>query len=493
MQKEITLKDIVILFLKKWKQIFIPALILAVLLGGAGAFKSFRAATDKEEAARQQENYLVKLGDFNADIKQLRADVDSTQKRQKELQDYSQNSIYHNLDSFNEAVSEIVFYVDTGYQLAPSQFFQNPDMTGDVVSAYCDAYRSAQLYKGITQIIGRDVDTKYLDELVQINRAGDTRSKDSLGNVSVKHNESSRGVVVLRAVYSDGDTAEKIANFVFNSLTANISKSVYPHKASVLSRSSMNTIDSDLNDIQQSTSKELDELAAKLKTKEAELMQKERAVPAQPSFSIMSVVKKGIIYGLIGAVVGAILTCAWQLLAFLSDSKLDGHSTVERLYNLELLGVFHNDESAKRRASLFHKLILRLEGSSPRGSNREVASCAAASLCRLVGDTSQGDTSPGDTSQGDTSPTMLLITGTAPEETLQKLAVLLEQEAGGHNLVYVVGSNILNCGKTVDKLAVAGAVVLVEEAGKSLIPGITQEILRIEKLGKPILGILVVE
>lgn len=488
-QKEVTLKDILLLFLRKFSRIFITAVVFAVILGALGVWKGYRSITDAATVEKQREDYLLKLDEFNASVKQLRNELDQAERRRNELREYTEKSIYYNLDSYNESVAEIVFYIDTGYQIMPSIAYQNPNKTGDVVSAYCDAYRSAELYEGISEIIGEAIDEKYLDELIEVGRAGDIKIKDSLGNVTIRHADGNNAVISIQARYSDKETAGKIAGFVFETLSASVAENVAPHTTSVITESAMTVIDEELSKIQESTAKELEEVDAKIQTKGAELTQKERTAPQEPSVSKMSVLKKGLLYGVAGGVLGGILACIALLLSFLSDSRLGSAACAARLYNLELLGTLREKEDKKEKKLLFGRLIARLEGDDRvRLSNGEAAGIADASVRMIAVQALIDDRFlPAVNKQ-----TTIAVTGTMTAEQIKMAEQCMEKANQTPSFRYIPVDSVLRSGAAVDQLQEADGVILAEHVN-SLVPSINKEILRIEKLGKPILGMLIIE
>ena len=215
--KEVTFKDVLILFFKKFERILAVALIFAVLFAAYGAWRGYSAISG-ENMQQQLDDYQIALDEYNASTQSLRDTIERDQQRLDSLQAYTEQSIYYNLDPYNEAVSELIFYIDTGYQIAPSQYYQNPNKTGELVSAYCDAYRSAELYEGVSDLLGQEVEIKYIDELLTIERAGDIQIRDSVGNVTVKHSDGNEGVIVIRARAQDEETAFEITSFVYNYL-----------------------------------------------------------------------------------------------------------------------------------------------------------------------------------------------------------------------------------------------------------------------------------
>ena len=259
--KEVTFKDVLILFFKKFERILAVALIFAVLFAAYGAWRGY-SAINGENMQQQLDDYQIALDEYNASTQSLRDTIERDQQRLDSLQEYTEQSIYYNLDPYNEAVSELIFYIDTGYQIAPSQYYQNPNKTGELVSAYCDAYRSAELYEGVSDILGQEVEIKYIDELLTIERAGDIQIRDSVGNVTVKHSDGNEGVVVIRTRAQDEETASEITSFVYNYLREQFGDTIAEHTTTIISDSTMRVMDSELEQSQKQMVEDIDFITA---------------------------------------------------------------------------------------------------------------------------------------------------------------------------------------------------------------------------------------
>lgn len=114
--KEVTFKDVLILFLKRFERILAVALAFAVVFAAFGGLRAYRSVS-AENTQKLQDDYQLKLDEYNQSTEKLRITIEQQQQRLDSMQQYAKDSIYYNLDAFNEAVSELVFYVDTGYQI----------------------------------------------------------------------------------------------------------------------------------------------------------------------------------------------------------------------------------------------------------------------------------------------------------------------------------------------------------------------------------------
>ena len=116
--KEVTFKDVLILFLKRFERILAVALAFAVVFAAFGGLRAYRSVS-AENTQKLQDDYQLKLDEYNQSTEKLRITIEQQQQRLDSMQQYAKDSIYYNLDAFNEAVSELVFYVDAGYRICP--------------------------------------------------------------------------------------------------------------------------------------------------------------------------------------------------------------------------------------------------------------------------------------------------------------------------------------------------------------------------------------
>ena len=102
--KEVTFKDVLILFFKKFERILAVALIFAVLFAAYGAWRGY-SAISWENMQQQLDDYQIALDEYNTSTQTLRDTIEQDQQRLDSLQAYTEQSIYYNLDPYNEAVS----------------------------------------------------------------------------------------------------------------------------------------------------------------------------------------------------------------------------------------------------------------------------------------------------------------------------------------------------------------------------------------------------
>ena len=78
--KEVTFKDVLILFFKRFERIFIVALAFAVVFAAYGAMRGYRAISS-ENRQKQLDDYQIKLDEYNDSTQKLRDTIDDSQKQ----------------------------------------------------------------------------------------------------------------------------------------------------------------------------------------------------------------------------------------------------------------------------------------------------------------------------------------------------------------------------------------------------------------------------
>ena len=330
MEDEITLKELLILFLKKFNQIIAWMLVCAILLGGFGLYKAYSAYNDADQREAQQLEYQEALKTYNDKVDLLKEEIADAKKREADLLEYNANSIYINLDCYNKAVKEIIFYVETDYQIMPGMAYQNPDKTNKIVSAYTDTYKTNDIYKGIENILGQKYEPKYISEILSV---------ESISNANV---------IKIKAGYSDQAIADKMANYLFDTLKQKVTDTLGPHVVKVMSSSSFTEIDNELKENRDNRNTEMDAIGESIASKKTELEAKEKDVPAVTVASKSGIAKQSIKYAGIGAILGLVIICMWILFVHFTNNKLRDEQDVYKHYKLKLLGTIPSANGGKK-------------------------------------------------------------------------------------------------------------------------------------------------
>ena len=479
-EAEIRLSDIAAALLKAFRPILFVALAFLLLGAAFGFVKAGKAAAVTEEDVRLAEkDYLAAKDAFSEaelalsrkkdwDVPAAEAAIVRSEQIALHRREYVDNSLFYALDPFHCGISRLSFYVETDSKIDPSAPWLGVDPQASIVTAYTRIFSSdGEILDRIRELMGCDASAAYLKEVVSVYGVS-----DRFVEIVVRH--------------ADAQVAEKVADYLYETLLERLNGSVGGFSANTISRFTGYEVDWEINDhhlaaednlmtaernLQEAKDK-LQQLKDDISTQELELAEvKEKVERAQKAFESKKaalassfgegkgVVKKTLRYALIMFAGGLLLGCFSALFLFLAGGKLENQSGILSRYDFPLLGVL-----PKKERRMFDKTIRRLEG-DPETDYDSAARVALQNFRSLaVGK-------------------RFCVVSSLGKETAEKLAAFFE---GGD----VPCGDILRDSSAVKALADVDGILLVEERGRSRIGLIDSEVLQASSLGKEIFGII---
>ena len=229
MMTAVNIRDMIWDLLSQWKAVLIVAVITAILATGAKYIQDnnqYNAELEKKAQAEkmadisvdeQIETVLSALGEED------RATVEYIVKQKdwvRSEKDYIANSILLNENPTNQRTLLLDYYIE-------------PDETGKNVSAaleyaYTSYMKSSQIVEGLREVIDPDTESEYIAELI---------SSDVNFNGEDVINDNDNNVITVKVVLPENADAEAVEKTVTSSFTqyeAELSKSIAPHRISLL-------------------------------------------------------------------------------------------------------------------------------------------------------------------------------------------------------------------------------------------------------------------
>ena len=482
---EIRISDLLASLLKAFKPILCLTLVLALLGGAWGVYKTIDAAKNPsvtEDDVKNAENAVKKAEDnlTNAEKSLTRLleieipDAETKVVRAEQLvqrrQEYIDNSIYYAMNPFHRGVSRVTLFVDTDTEVNPNSPWMSVNPQSSIVIAYTRIYPfDSDILDNIRSIMKTDADLQYINELV------------SVSNVSNQF-------VEIRVYHDDAEVARQVTDYLLDTLQSRLSETVGEYTANVVGYFVGYEVDWAMNDSHNSNDDSLlsaeralvsaEENVQKLKEetkadRETAIEEAKQAVSdaeddlkdvkAQfdnTSADLKNIMKNALKNAVIFLVAGAFVGCMIAFVKSFMSGKLQNTSTIVSRYGFPILGIIPPE---KKR--WFEKTIRKLEG-DPITDPDAAGKAAVQSMTSVIAEQKAAFIS----SEGNS-----LIDRFLPYS---------------QNLIPVCGDVL----KDADALKAASefdAFVLVEERGKSRIDQIDNEIRRVDSLGKKIKGIIV--
>lgn len=471
--REIDLKDLIFANLRKWRIVLASAVVLAVALGGAKAFTTYRSMQDVEIQTEAKDTYERELDSYTTAKATGEREIENINNDIQMQQTYMDESVLMNMSPYDVCEACADLFIKTDYQIMPGMVYQNADYTDSILQAYQSALTSVALQENVAQTVS--LEPQYLKELVSV-----SRGSVADGNVlnSTANNTNNIGytrftnLLTITVRYSDKEKAQEILNNILDNVTAmqeQIAGTIGPHSVSIVNQTVGSTVDVDLAKQQKAARDQITDLQKSLSDKEAAL--KELKEPQAPSLGMRAVIKTGVKYAILGGILGVFAVAFCISALFVMSDKVYAAKDIRRRYGLDLLGTVAVD--GKKNGGI-DAWLARLEGRKVCIDTEQNSALLAANMENYAGDRKK-----------------LLVTGLVEESQLKQVVEMVQKQLKGYELAS--GANMLECAETLKKLPECEGVVLVEQSGVSGYSEMTQEIEKIKSMDKAIVGCVVFE
>ena len=439
-EQMIYIKDLIFAALRRYRAVLAVALILALALGGMQVFSGLSAKQAPVDST-VMETLQAQYEKDKADAERL---VETAQNNLDSYKDYHTNALLMQINPYSHYEARLSLYIQTDYQIRPELVYQDPDRTSAVLSAYEVVLRGDAVLGAMSTAL--NTEAKYISEVFTV------RKTDQNGTLQlvVKLPTEDAAKALLPVLAEQADAAQ-----------AMVERTVEAHTVSVVESSALTVIDAGVAD-QQQKSKErvtaLENALADAQTKLAEVSE-----PAVAPISFKSVLKKTVIFAVLGGVLGAFLTvCVIWVMHIVSD-KVYGARNLTGRTGVKVIGAV----AAKAEKGL-DGWLNKQEGRDVTPADARLTTLAVDIRCRL----------------GDGK--YLLVTGSGDS---QALVEALSRHLPG---VQVECGNILQSAAALQSLKACDAVVMIEACGVSRYSVVERQVCVIEDYNKQLLGCVLI-
>ncbi len=458
-EREIDLIDMLYRAARKWRRIFIFAVIIALLAAAFKLASGVRVMLDSEKLAKAQSQYEIALNDYNATGERIQRNIENLVDQSAKQQEYNQKSELMKIDPMNKWNGNFQFYIDSGYHVNPSLTYQDVDLTGRIASAYYSYLQSGELYSDLISRLDTVDEIRFLTEIysdsadysaatITVNCVGETEAdvRELLGIVKEK-------------------VAERYET---------IKSAIGRHSYEILSESVYSSIDLDLDETQKANLLAISEYANAIGEENEKLTAWEHTPEPQPEFGTWYTTKQSIKFFILGGVVGAILLCIWYAMRYaLSDTIKTENDW--RFFNIPVLGMIRKDEK-KRAFHAIDALVDRIFLRKNTMTMNESCIIAANNIGAILKE------------QGLEAGSLV---GCMNPELAETVAQKMNEASPDGSFVFV--GNALTEPATAKKLDGTDKVILVAENLATPTKDIRQTLTLLEAWGKTTLGVVVIE
>ncbi len=479
-EREISLVDLIVEILLRWRVIVIAMLIGGVVMGGLSYGRSYRAVqaqrVHNEELKEQMEGQELETSrkawlEEKLTPVQL-AGVDTLIANEKlcgEQENYYNNSVLLQLDANNIPRVEVIFYVG-GQDVA--------EVT-NLVRVYGDLVGSGELLDRLADKL--EVSRSAMNELVVLKR----NSTDCfLGS-------NNFSVAIICDTEEKCETASEELISYMQEQCAQLIGTMGEHTLSVVSQSSKVVSDSGLLDKQRTLINNITSFKTIIgKAKDAfsdeewdyyNFLTGDSSNVQEKETDLIPIVAPGVSvkYIVLGMILAAFLYVFVIFLQYILNTRIRCSDNIALIYDVPLLGHIAKEQNKKRPFSFIDRLILSIRNRNKRNFSTVESIELAAVAVRMSASKMGLDT--------------VYFIGCDMQKGAAEACENIGKILTSNQPELIVLNNVLYDAEAMEKLASAGGVVLVETIGVTLYDEIARELELVRRQGIPVLGCIVVE
>lgn len=509
-EREVSLKDLFVEILLRWRMILLAMLLGGIALGGLGYGRSAeqaRAAEARQKALEEQRGMSLeeRMEQWEAEGERMRSQLNDTQllrvqtafalrQRHEERVEYQQNSLLMQLNPLKIQQANLTFVIRT----------EDPDSTYGVGNAYEQLLTSTVFFEYVEEQCGiKDS----VNELIALNQPGLSTDQGADRNSVLALNVPQSDVFVLnvRIRHDDAGTCSAMADaaeeFV-RQQQKELEKTVGGHEVTCVSRSQGEVTDRKLVDVQSSGTTTLYSLSNyySVMTKDFTDAEKayynyltagspadEEAAAAQEdeggqasSAAVSPAVKArvSVKYIVLGAVLFAFICVFGIFIKYIMNNRLRSTDSLSELYGIPQLGTVPA-LSQKRFLDVVDRWILKMRYRAQRRFTPEESVGLAAVAVKMAAFKKGAGA--------------VCLLGCELKGSTMEICGQIKGQLEAAGLKVSTLSNVLYDAEALEQLGSVGSVVLVETAGVTLYDEILRELELLQRQEITVLGGIVAE
>ncbi len=476
-ERELNLMWLLYRVLRGWKSIIIWTIVGALVAGVAGFGLVGLKLIDDEYMEEAQQAFDRKHAAWWAMKEDYRIRLEKLEESKARQEEYNEKSIMMDIDPMKKTVASFELYVKYDYTIDPNLTVQNPDLSNRILRSYATYMTNGEMYQYIMNNLDYEIEMRYLTEIL---------------GISVDY---SNNFITVSVVHVDDESCQQILTLArtgIESRTAQIAADIDEHSISLSNQTSYETIDNGLKDAQEANIKAVTDIdtsinalnQARLKWEAGDVEPAEgqdeddvlTGIEPVFEYSPMEIAKDVLKKAIIGAAVGFVLPIVYLCVISILSGKLLNPEDMKTRFGLRVIGLLPTDNT-KRAVSGLSAQIAKLGGVKIKQTQYPV-------LAKMIGSSIASEAAG---REGSESWKTIAFTGTGTSEEMEKAVAAMG--ITGYSVVCAPG--VLTDSASIDKVAAADCVVLVEAQEKAAVSDIEKELEALAAWKKPVLGAVV--
>ncbi len=455
--------------------------------------------------------YEALIGDYRANIEQLKLERDNLDYYLEHRQQRIENSLLMKIDPYEVNTYEVYLRIDSGYVILPDNSYQNPNPTSEIRQTYRLLINNTAFYKKMIADLELNTEVQHLTEVVSIADYGNNSLRirvisdsadwaSKVGEymataVQAKHTEVVSSIADHDLIRYNTFECPTVDLSIYNTQNS-YRKEVADYEASIREvNTSILQVEVDIRDmdteirLSRQLIKDAEQIIAelplekqaleqqisdyhdaKLKLRADQLALKEKSEPQYGGHTVSTVVIASAKYAVLGAAVGAIVTAMYfAIMACVNEKALSPEQLCQTL-NSEFFGFW--PEKGKKLFAFVDRWVARLAGNVTKGMPAELATELVLANIKLAC----------------TGNAKILLCGGATKETVDAVARAIKEILPEAQILS--GGTLASDPNVVRGLHECDAVILVEQLDRSDLNAAVQLKERAGALDKAVLGVV---
>lgn len=465
-EREISLVDLMVEILLRWRMIIVWMIAGAVILGAFSYIRSGNAASKQQEASEEMasdpEEWLTEEEIQNVDY------VVNYEKLYLGKKEYREKAPLMQMDFNNVGKAEATIVVEA----------EDIRKSEDIARVYKDVVESGEFFEKVAGDVG--METIGMQEILFLNRVEE--------KVVIDGGEST-STFKIAALHSDEEKCKAMLESAIAFLRgkkSDVAEVLGEHEISVVNESFAFISNTGIADRQRAALDEINSMKKSISDMKDQLSDTEKAyynyltsdedAETEETEAVTAVPTAGVSvkYVLLGAVMAAFVYAFILLLIYIFNTKIRETDSLQELYGIPQLGVIPAEPGKKKAFGFVDKWILSIRDHNKRQFSSEEALELAAVAAKMAA--------------GKENLKNICLMGCGLKErsldVCEKMKARLERE----NIQAVVLNNVLYDAQMLEELEKADGAVLVEGAKATLYNEIAEELELLNRQGIKVLG-----
>ena len=462
-EQEIDLKWLIYRALRAWRPIVVWAIIIGLVIGLGSLGINLIKMQDAEYMEAQKINFEREHASWVATGENFEAQLANIEEAKQEQLEYNEKSVLMQIDPLREFHASFELYVNYDYQIMPDMAYQNIDLSDRILKAYATYMTNGELQQYVIDNVSYEIERRYLSEIL---------------SVSVDYGNNMISVSVRQ---QSAEYCQEILELVREALMtkyADINKTIAEHTLSSTNAAAYETVNLSLQETQKANRQAITNLDITMQDmNEAYLEWKEEPEP-QAEYTLIEVIKNAIKILIIGGIVGGVICAVVVAFSALMSSKLLNPEDMKNRFGLRVIGTLPG-KFEKKPFAFISRWFSKFGGITitPDDYTR---------LAKMIGSSLRSNLVSREEA---TTWKKIAFTGTVASEELKNIVKALGIDS---SYTCICAADVLTNAESIEKVAGADCVVLVEKQEQTVLVDVTKELEALKAWNKTVLGAIVV-